>query len=103
MDSGLLASRGPGMTVSALRQRRIVARIYRMRQILLLRPIPELADVLVGLDGLVPEFQAVFGAFGADAADVEIADDVAEVVELERAARRVGEAHRLERGHELFL
>src|ERR1700690_1538650 len=103
MDSGFLASRGPGMTALALRQRRIVARIDRMRQILLLRPIPELADVLVGLDRLVPDLEPVFGALGADLADVEVADDVAEVVELERPARRVGEADRSQRRHELFL
>src|SRR5580700_4429287 len=90
-------------TASALRQWRIIARIDRVREVFLLRPIPELADVLVGLDGLVPEFQAVFGAFGANAADVEIADHVAEMIELERPARRVGEAHRLERRHELLL
>src|SRR6202166_353303 len=103
MDSGFLAARGPEMTALALRQRRIIARIDRVREVFLLRPIPELADVLVGLDGLVPEFQAVFGAFGADAADVEVADYIAEVIELERPARCVCEAHRFERCHELFF
>src|SRR5580692_13046580 len=87
--------------VLALRQRRIIARIDRMREVFLLRPIPELADVLVGLDGLVPDLEPVFGALGADLADVEVADDVAEMVELERPARRVGQADRFQRGHEL--
>src|SRR5215472_13870251 len=53
---------------SALGQRRIITRIDWMREILLLRPCPELADVLVSLDGLVPELQPIFGAFGAKAA-----------------------------------
>src|SRR5262249_46850075 len=44
---------------SALRQRRVVARVDRMREVLLLRPGPELADVVIGLDDLVPELEAV--------------------------------------------
>src|SRR6202040_2629208 len=94
---------GKGGGVSALRQWRIIARIDRMRQILLLRPIPELADVLVGLDGLVPDLEPVFGALSADLADVEVADDVAEMVELERPARRVGETDRSQRRHEFLF
>src|SRR5438128_1390077 len=70
--------------------RRVVARIDRLRQKLFLVVGPELADVMVGLDGLVPELEAVLGAFLAELADVEVADHVAEVIELERAARRVG-------------
>src|ERR1700692_425198 len=103
MDSGLLASLGPGMTRSALRQRRIIARINRMREVVLLRPIPELADVLVGLDRLVPDLEPVFDALGADLADVEVADDVAEMVELERPARRLGESDRSQRRHEFLF
>ena len=49
-----------------------------MGEELLLRPGPELTDVLVGLDGLVPELEAVFGALGPEPPDVESADDVAE-------------------------
>src|ERR1700726_2287099 len=103
MDSGFLASLGPGMTRSALRQWRIIARIDRVREVFLLRPIPELTDVLVGLDGLVPDLEPVFGALGADLADVEVADDVAEMVELERPAWRVGETDRSQRRHELLF
>src|SRR5579863_2504743 len=88
---------------SALGQRRIIARIDRVREEVLLGPGPELADVFVGVNRLVPELQPVFGAFGADAADVEIADHVVEVIELDRPARRVGEADRLKRRHEFLL
>ena len=58
---------------------------------------------MVGLDRLVPQRQAVFGAFLAKLADVEIADHVAEVVELDRSARRVGQVHRPHRRHQLGL
>src|ERR1700683_5038015 len=74
---------------SALRQRRVVARIDWMREILGLRPGPELADVLVGVDGLVPELKPVFGALSADTPHVDVTDHIVEVVEFERAARRV--------------
>jgi hypothetical protein len=59
---------------STFPQRRIVARIDRMGEKILLRPGPELADVLIGLDDLVPQFQAVFCALGAAAPDAEGAD-----------------------------
>src|SRR5262249_33550912 len=88
---------------SALRQRRIVARVDRMREILLLGPGPELGDVLVGLDGFVPELEAVFGPFGADAPDVEGADHIVEMIELDRPARGIGETDRPQRLHELLL
>src|SRR5580698_9256192 len=55
------ASLNPGYVISALGQRRIIARIDRMREEVLLRPGPELTHVLVSFDGLVPEFEAVFG------------------------------------------
>src|ERR1043166_3624665 len=93
----------PSSAFSALRQRRIVARVDRVREKFLFRPSPELADVLVGLDGLVPELEAVFGPLGSDAPNVERADDVAEMIELDRAARRVGQIDRFQDGHELFL
>ena len=69
-------------------QRRIVARVDRLRQEPLLVVGPELADVRVGLDRRVDELAVLALA----AADVEVADDVAEMVEVERPARRVGEA-----------
>src|ERR1700722_16328076 len=69
---------------SALCQRRIVARIHRMREELGFRPSPELADVLVGLYCFVPELEAVFRALRSDATDIEGADCVAEVVEPDR-------------------
>src|SRR6185312_5366539 len=74
-------------------QRRIVARIDRLRQELLLVVSPELAHVMVGLDGLVD----VLSVGLLDTADVEVADDIAEVVELDRAARRVLEIDRTHR------
>src|ERR1700689_3963278 len=85
------------MQTSALRQRRIVARVDRVREELLFRPDPELADVLVSLDGFVPELEAIFGAFRPAAPNVEGPDYVAEVIELERTARRVGQADRPQR------
>src|SRR5262249_16261341 len=77
-------------------QWRVVARIDRLRQEFRFVVGPELADVVVFLDGLVDD--AVAGLFHA--ADVEGADDVAEMIELDRAARRVGERYRFERRHE---
>src|SRR3984885_12516360 len=81
---------------SALGQRRIIARIDRMREIFLLRPGPELAHIVIGFDDLVPELQSVFGALRPDTADIEGADHVVEVIELQRSARRVGQADCLE-------
>src|SRR5271156_2218678 len=75
--------------VSTLRQRRILPRIDRMGEELLFRPGPELADILVGLDGLVPELEPVFGVLGLNTADIEIADHIVEVIDFERAARRL--------------
>src|SRR5437868_7595259 len=71
-------------------ERRVVAGIDRLRQELLLVVSPELADVVIGLHGLVPELETVFGAFLAELANVKIADDVAEVIEFHRPAWRVG-------------
>src|ERR1700752_1390896 len=88
---------------SALGQWRIIARIDRMREIFLFRPRPELTDILIGFDGLVPELQPIFGAFGANTSNVEIPDHVAEVIEFQRAARRIGQIDRPQRAHELFL
>src|SRR5215469_7242331 len=88
---------------SALGQRRIIARINWMREILLFRPGPELTNVLIGLDSLVPKLQPIFGAFGANAPNVESPDHVAEVVEFQRAARRIGQIDRPQRAHEFVL
>src|SRR5690348_921123 len=64
---GFARQRAYACQSSALRQCRIVARINWMREIFLLGPTPELTDVLIRLDGLVPELQAIFCAFLADA------------------------------------
>src|SRR5438067_12696894 len=73
-----------------------------MREKFLFRPSPELTHVLIGLDGFVPKLETVFGAFRADAPDVEVSDYVVEVIELQRPARRVGQADGLQGGHEVF-
>src|SRR5215468_10039459 len=80
-------------------ERRIVARVDRLRQEPLLVVGPELADVLVGLDRRVDELAVLALA----APDVGVADDVAEMVEVERPARRVGEADAAHRCDERFL
>src|SRR6185312_7164703 len=56
---------------------RVIARIDRLRQELLLVVSPELANVVVGLYGLVPEVQTVLGALFAQLPDVEVANHVA--------------------------
>src|SRR5437879_1556792 len=71
----------PGGPLGSALERRIVARVHRLRQEPLLLVRPELAHVLVGLDGGVHELVAL----PLDAPDVEVPDDVAEPVELERA------------------
>src|SRR4029079_3268777 len=88
--------------VSAL-ERRVVARVDRLLEELLLVLGPELADVFVGLDGLVPILETVFGAFLAKLADVEVSDHVAEVIEFDGATWRVGQLDRAHRGHQLGL
>src|SRR5579872_526622 len=88
---------------SALGQWRITARIDRVREEVLLGQSPELTDVLISVNRLVPKLEAVFGALFADTPDVEIANHVVEVIELDRSARRIGKAHRLERRHEFLL
>src|SRR6187551_1825364 len=85
--------------VDSALERRIVARIDRLLEELLLVVGPELADVVVGLDRLVPVLQAVFGPLLAKLPDVEVANHVAEMVELDRSARRVGEVDAPHRGH----
>src|SRR5262245_24650669 len=87
-----------GCPVSAL-QRRVVTRVDRLRQEPLLVIGPELAHVRIGLDRRVDELVAL--ALGA--AYVEAADDVAEVIEMERPARRVGERYGAQRLDERIL
>src|SRR5262245_52902604 len=90
--------RAPLMTMALSRrsempsalERRIVARIDRLREEPLLVVGPELAHVLVGLDRRVDELVTLLLA----TPDVEAADHIAEVVETERPARRVGERDR---------
>src|SRR6185437_6847452 len=80
-------------------QRRIVPRVDRLRQEPFLVEGPELADVLVGLDRRVDELAVLALA----AADEGVADHVAEMVEVERPARAVGEADAAHRGDERLL
>src|SRR4051812_27880449 len=84
-------------------ERRVVARVDRLRQELSLVVGPELTDVVVGLDRLVPELEVVLGAFLAELSDIEVTDHVAQVVELDRAARRVGQVDAPHGGDELGL
>src|SRR5262245_54561893 len=84
---------GRGAPTASTLQRGVVSRVHGLRQEPLLVVGPELAHVLVRLDRRVDELVALLLA----APDVEAADDVAEVIEAERAARRVGQRHRAER------
>src|SRR6266542_6913589 len=83
----LMFARGPG-AVSAL-QRGIVTGVDGLREEPLLLVGPELTHLRIRLDRGVDELVALL----LDAPDVEVPDDVAEVIEGERAARRVGERH----------
>jgi hypothetical protein len=74
-----------------------------VREVFLFGPGPELADVVVGLDGLVPELEAVLGPLRSASADVERSHHVAEVIELDRSTRRVGKVDCFEGRHEFFL
>src|SRR5215472_3335873 len=93
-SSHRLTPGGPG---SAL-QRRIVARVDRLREKPLLVVGPELADLWIRLDGRVDEPVALPLA----ASDIEVADHIAEVVEAERPARGIGERHAPQGLDELF-
>jgi len=74
-------------------QRRIVARVHRLRQIRLLVVGPELADVAVDFDGGIDQLAVL----ALDLADEDVADNVAEMIEMEGAARRVGERNGAQR------
>src|SRR5262249_48327233 len=80
-------------------QRRIVPRVDGLREKPLLVVGPELTHVLVGLDRRVDELVALLVA----PPDVEVPDHVAEVVEAERPARRIGERDAAERLDEHVL
>src|SRR6266446_7565463 len=67
--------------------RRIVAGVDGTGQEFLLLIGPELADVRVALDHRIDELPVLALAL----ANEDVADDVAEVVELHRPARRIGE------------
>src|SRR5262245_13162882 len=75
---------------------RIVARVDGLRQEPLLVVRPELTHVGIRLDGRIDELVTLLLA----PADVETADHIAEVVEVERSPRGVGERHRAERLNE---
>src|SRR5262249_47421977 len=60
---------------------------------------PELAHVRVGLDCRIDELATGFLAL----ADVEVSNGIPEMIKLDRAARRIGQRHRLENFHELGL
>src|SRR4051794_8468353 len=79
--------------------RRVVARIDRLLQELRGRIGPELADLRVGLDRGVDESAALALA----AAHEHRADDVAALVEGDRAARRVFERQAVQRVAERLL
>src|SRR6185503_4327751 len=85
---------------SALRfQWRIIARIDWLPEEGLLVVSPELADILVGLDGLIHELAVLL----LDATNVDIADHISVVVEFDRPARRVGELNAAQRLDESLL
>src|SRR5262245_40317007 len=87
---------GPGRGWRSARsalQGRIVTRVHRLGEEPLLVVRPELADLGIRLDRRVDELVAL--ALGAP--DVERAHDVAEAIEGERAARRVGQRHGAQR------
>src|ERR671938_297065 len=65
---------------------RVVARIDRLRQEPFLVIGPKLTDIGIGLDRRVDQLAVLFLA----PPDVDVADDIAEMVEMERPARAVG-------------
>src|SRR4029079_5145639 len=72
------------------------ARIDRLLEKLLLVVSPELAHVVIGLDGLVDQLAVRL----FEMADEDLANHVPQVVELDRAAWGIGERDRLHGGHE---
>src|SRR5215831_8093452 len=80
-------------------QRRIIARIDRLGEEPLFVIGPELADVAIGLDDDVDQLVT----FSLAAADEDVADDIAEMVEMESTARRVGQRDGPQRLDERFF
>src|SRR3954468_1217717 len=78
-----------GSRLSAL-HRWIVARIHRVLEKFLRVHRPELADLVIGFDGLVDHFAALL----LGAPDKHVADYVGVVVEADRPARRLCERDR---------
>src|SRR5207247_7140914 len=98
----LTASSSQRLTLGGLPSafhRRIVARVHRLRQEPLLVVGPELADLGIRLDRCVDELVALLFA----SPDVEAPDHVAEAVERERPAGRVGERHSAQGARQRFI
>src|SRR4249920_2434431 len=76
------ACKAPAARLASGFDRRKVARINRLLEELLLVVRPELAHVVVGFYGFVPQAQTVLGALFAQLPDVEVANHVAEMIEL---------------------
>src|SRR3954464_9349290 len=79
------AAAGTTRSLLEILGRRVVARINRVLQELVLLVGPELADVGIGLDDSVD----VAAVLLLDLADVDVADDIAELIEPHRAAQGV--------------
>src|SRR6185312_5496663 len=84
-----------GMRRALPLHRRIVAREHRLLQERLGVHGPELADLAIGLHRLVDHLAAVL----VDAANVDVDDDVAVIVERDRPARRLCERDGADRLH----
>src|SRR5579875_3954315 len=80
-------------------ERRVIARVDRLGEEPFLVIGPELAHILVGLDGVIDELAVLL----LDFADIDVADDVAVVVEADRSARRIGQRHAAQRRNKGFL
>src|SRR5437588_11094748 len=84
---------------SSALQRRVVARVDRLRQKPFLVIGPELADIGIGLDRRVDQLAVLLLA----AADIDVADDITEMVEMEGPARAVGQRDGTKRRDQLGL
>ena len=84
------SGRGCARLLIEVFRRRVIACVDRLRQERLLVIGPELADVRVGLDHRVDESAVLALAF----ADEDVADDIAEMIETNWPARRIGEGNR---------
>jgi hypothetical protein len=60
---------------------------------------PELADIAVCLDGVLCQLAVLLHQL----TDIGVADNVAEMVEVERPTRRVGQRYGTQRGDQSFL